>query len=81
MADILKQICSGFDVAGQTNSLARLTQTIKPAILETANRKQTPVLIIDEASLLRLEVFAQPHTLIWLLIVKWKRVSPVHLFY
>jgi type II secretory pathway predicted ATPase ExeA len=63
MADILKQICSGFDVDGQTNSLARLTQTIKTAILEIANRKQTPVLIIDEASLLRWEVFAQLHTL------------------
>ena len=63
MADILKQICAGFDVDGQTNSLARLTQTIKTAILEIANRKQTPVVIIDEASLLRLEVFAQLHTL------------------
>jgi hypothetical protein len=41
IADILKQICSGFDVDGQTNSLARLTQTIKTAILEIANRKQT----------------------------------------
>jgi general secretion pathway protein A len=63
MADILKQICTGLDVDGQTNSLARLLHTIKTAITEITHRKQTPVLIIDEASLLRLEIFAQLHTL------------------
>lgn len=63
MADLLKQICAGLDVDGQSNSLARLLATIKTAIMEITHRKQTPVLIIDEASLLRLEVFAQLHTL------------------
>ena len=63
MADILKQVCNGFDLDGQTNSLARLFHTIKAAIIEIAQRKQTPALIIDEASLMRLDIFAQLHTL------------------
>ena len=64
MADFLRQICHSFDVDGQTNSLARLTSTLRTAIVEISQRKQTPVLIIDEASLMRLEVFAQIHTLL-----------------
>lgn len=63
MADLLRQICNGFDVDGQTNSLARLTGMLRSAVLEITTRKQTPVLIIDEASLLRLEIFAQLHTI------------------
>jgi len=63
MADVLRQICNGFDVDGQTNSLAKLTKTLRTAILEISQRKQIPVLIIDEASLMRLEIFAQLHTL------------------
>ena len=63
MADVLRQICNGFDVDWQTNSLARLTKTLRAAILEISQRKQIPVLIIDEASLMRLEIFAQLHTL------------------
>ena len=63
MADILKQICSGFDVDGQTNSLARLIRTLKTVVIEITQRKQIPVLIIDEASLMRLEILAQLHTI------------------
>ena len=63
MADILKQICSGFDMDGQTNSLARLIRTLKTVIIEITQRKQIPVLIIDEASLMRLEILAQLHTI------------------
>jgi type II secretory pathway predicted ATPase ExeA len=63
MADILKQICSGFDMDGQTNSLARLIRTLKTVVIEITQRKQTPVLIIDEASLMRLEILAQLHTI------------------
>jgi general secretion pathway protein A len=63
MSDTLRQICNGFDVDGQTNSLARLIKTMKTIIIEINQRKQTPVLIIDEASLLRLGVFAQLHTI------------------
>ena len=63
MADILKQICSGFDMDGQTNSLARLIRTLKTVVIEITQRKQTPVLIIDEASLMSLAILAQLHTI------------------
>lgn len=63
MTDIMRQLCSGFDVDGQSSSLAKLTATLRGVILEIAKRKQVPVLIIDEASLLRLEIFAQLHTI------------------
>jgi general secretion pathway protein A len=63
MADILRQICNGFDVDGQTNSLARLTRVLRSVVLEITQRKQIPVLIIDEASLMRLDIFAQLHTI------------------
>jgi type II secretory pathway predicted ATPase ExeA len=61
MIDILRQICTGFDVEGTSNSLAKLIRTLRSAVLEITQRKQTPVLIIDEASLLRVEIFAQLH--------------------
>jgi type II secretory pathway predicted ATPase ExeA len=63
ITEIMKQICNGFDVDGQTNSQAKLIRTLHNAIMEIAQRKQIPVLIIDEASLMRLEVFAQLHTI------------------
>ena len=63
IADILRQICNGFDLDGQTNSLAKLTRILRTAVMEITQRKQTPVLIIDEASLMRLEIFAQLHTI------------------
>lgn len=61
MIDILRQLCSGFDVEGSSNSLAKLIRTLRAAVLEITQRKQMPVLIIDEASLLRVEIFAQLH--------------------
>ena len=63
IADIMRQLCNGFDVEGHSNSLAKLMRTLRSAILEITQRKQTPVLIIDEASLMRLEIFAQLHTI------------------
>ena len=45
-------------------SRARMTARIKDEVLQLAcGKKITPVLVIDEASLLRLEVFAELHTL------------------
>lgn len=61
MIDILRQMCIGFDVEGSSNSLAKLIRTLRSAVVEITQRKQTPVLIIDEASLLRVEIFAQLH--------------------
>lgn len=61
--DIMRLICSGFDAEGYSNSLAKLTSILRAAITEVAQRKQTPVLIIDEASLMRLEIFSQLHAI------------------
>jgi len=63
ITDIMRQLCNGFDVDGHSNSLAKLMRTLRSAIQEIAQRKQIPVLIIDEASLMRLEIFAQLHTI------------------
>lgn len=61
--EIMRQLCNGFDIQSNSNSLAKLIHTLRTVIVEIAHRKQTPVLIIDEANLMRLEVFAQLHTL------------------
>ena len=52
----------GFDNAG--SSRAKMTRRIRQEILEVVQgKKMKVVLVIDEASLLRLEVFAELHTL------------------
>jgi general secretion pathway protein A len=52
----------GIDMS--SNSKALMVRTIKREILDlTLARKIKPVLIVDEASLIRLEVFAELHTL------------------
>jgi len=61
--DLLRQLCTGFDVEGNSNSPAKLIRILRTAIIEIAQRKQQPVLIIDEASLLRLEILAQLHAI------------------
>lgn len=61
--EVLRQISSALDSDSRSNSIAKITKTICTLILEIAQRKQTPVLMIDEANLLRLEVLAQLQTL------------------
>jgi general secretion pathway protein A len=63
VVEILKQIAMALDVEWSSISLAKLMHTIRGAVMEIGKRKQVPVVVIDEASLLRLEVFAQLHTL------------------
>ncbi|MDD2302312.1 MAG: ATP-binding protein, partial [Eubacteriales bacterium] len=55
--------CICLDINRNSTSLTRLMHTIRETVSEIAKRRQVPVLIIDEASLLRIEVFAQLHTL------------------
>ena len=45
------------------SSLAVLNRTVRDLLVEIRSKKQTPLLIIDEAHLLRFEVFAQLHSL------------------
>jgi general secretion pathway protein A len=65
VVEILKQICMALDIEWMSISLAKLIRTIRGAVMGIGKRKQIPVVIIDEASLLRIEVFAQLHTLGW----------------
>ena len=62
--EVYRQILAEFEINTATSSRATLTRMIKKQISELArSRKLQPVLIIDEASLLRLEVFAEIHTI------------------
>lgn len=61
--EVLRQISTAFDTDSHFNSITRLTKTIRTQISETAQRKQIPVLVIDEANLLRLDVLSQLQTL------------------
>ncbi len=61
--EVLKQICFGLAVESKSISISTLMKTIRNVVTEIAARKQTPILLIDEANLMRLEVFAQLHTL------------------
>lgn len=61
--EILRQICISLDVECRSHSIATLIKTIRNILIEITQRKQIPVLIIDEAQLMRLEVFAEIHTI------------------
>jgi general secretion pathway protein A len=62
--ELYRQLCSALEVDTSSSSRAVLTRIIRQQITEiTAARKQKLVLIIDEASLLRLEVFVELHTI------------------
>jgi len=61
--EVLRQIAAGLTMDICVSSITKLSNKIRQVLLEIAGRKMKPVLIIDEAHLLRLEVFAQLHTL------------------
>lgn len=62
--EVYRQLLAELDVHSASSSRAILTGQIRSQITNLAQtRKQQPVLIIDEASLLRLDVFAELHTL------------------
>lgn len=63
MLDLLRQI--GFALAdpNSTNSVAKLLKSLRDTLSDIAGKKRIPVLVIDEAHLLRIEVFSQLHTL------------------
>jgi general secretion pathway protein A len=63
MIEMLRQICIGLDISHTINSMSKLAKIIRDLVLETAQRREVPVLVIDEANLMRLEVFAELHTL------------------
>lgn len=63
MLELLRQICLEFGVPIVSNSIARLMKNIKDFLSNLVAKKQKPLLIIDEAHLMRLELYAQLHAL------------------
>ena len=62
--ELYRQLSSEFEIDTASSSRAVLTRIIRRQILElTQARKLKVVLVIDEASLLRLDVFAELHTI------------------
>lgn len=62
--ELYKQICHALNLEISSSSKAILSRIIKGYIMELVNKKEKPVLIIDEASLIRLDVFSELHTLV-----------------
>ncbi len=63
ISELYKQMCYCLDVEMKSSSKAVLTRIIRSCLLELTQKKQKPVLIIDEASILRLDVFTELHTI------------------
>lgn len=62
--EVYRQLLAELDINTASSSRAVLTRLIRHQIQNlVATKKQQPLLIIDEASLLRLDVFAELHTL------------------
>ncbi len=62
--EFYRQLISELDLDLSSNSKAVLTKNIKRSVRELVREKrQQPVIVVDEASLLRLEVFSELHTL------------------
>jgi general secretion pathway protein A len=62
--ELYRQICEQLGISRSSNSKAVMTSLIRKQILNLVQGKKIKVvLIIDEASLLRLEVFAELHTI------------------
>ena len=62
--ELLKQILLSLQVESRSLSITLLTKTLRGLLSEITTKKQQPVLILDEAHLMRIEVFAQLHTLL-----------------
>ena len=60
--ELLRQICLLGDPPA-SNSCAKMLHMIRDSLSDITAKKQVPLLLIDEAHLMRLEVFAQLHTL------------------
>jgi len=63
LLELLRQICFLLGDPPASNSAAKMLALIRGLLTEIASRKQIPLLIIDEAHMIRLDVFAQLHTL------------------
>ena len=64
--EFLRQISLELGAPPASNSISRLMKTIRDLLLNVTGKKQRPIIIIDEAHLMRLELFAQLHALMQL---------------
>jgi type II secretory pathway predicted ATPase ExeA len=63
LLELLRQICFLLGDPSPSNSVARMLHIIGGLLADITAKKQVPLLLIDEAHLLRLDLFAQLHTL------------------
>jgi len=63
LLEMLRQICFQLGDPPASNSAAKMLHIIRGLLSDITAKKQTPLLLIDEAHLLRLDLFAQLHTL------------------
>jgi len=61
--ELLRQICLELGAPPLSNSVAKLMKTIRELLSNIGAKKQIPILIIDEAHLMRLDILAQLHTI------------------
>lgn len=61
--ELLKQLSMEMKLSLTFNSIAKLMNAVRVSLINYSKNRQIPVIVIDEAHLLRLEVFAQLHTL------------------
>jgi general secretion pathway protein A len=62
--EFYRQLVVGLEIGVTSNSKALLTREIKQRVFELVREKrQQPVIIVDEASLLKLDVFVELHTI------------------
>ena len=64
LMELYRQILLAFGIEYRSFQVSVMIHKIRELILEIASRKVTPILIIDEAHLLKSAVFSQLHTLI-----------------
>ena len=64
LLEILRQIASAFGIEVGSNSISKLTKEIKLVMVDFFSKKMTPVLVIDEAHLMREAIFKEIHTLL-----------------
>ncbi len=64
--EFLRQISLELGAPPASNSISRLMKTIRDLLSNVTAKKQRPIIIIDEAHLMRLELFAQLHALMQL---------------
>jgi general secretion pathway protein A len=61
--EVYKQICDELKVENKSQSKSFLIKQIKSTIIDFWNKRQRPILVIDEACLIRIDIFQELHTI------------------